>query len=374
MQVAIDASELCGRPTGVGRYLAHLLDAWGELPDARAHRFTLFSPSGIALETVAPRAHTLNLTIQTLPGSGGTRWQQLDLASAVRRARPDVFFAPAYTAPLFGGGVPTVVTVHDVSFEAHPEWFRWSEGARLRWLTRATVKRARRVLTDSEFSRREIIQRLRAPADRVRVVRLGVGQPRSSSWLPASAGSLPAEGGSHVQPLILFVGSLFNRRHLPDLIAAFEELRRTSPDARLEIVGENRTFPPQDLAGDIARRDLGNRVAMRSYVSDDELARLYASARVFAFLSEYEGFGLTPLEALAAGVPIVVLDTPIAREMYGDAATYVQHGDISGTAQALESMIRDEHARRRVLDHAPDVLNRLSWSSAAKETLEALTT
>ncbi len=134
---------------------------------------------------------------------------------------------------------------------------------------------------------------------------------------------------------MLFVGSLFNRRRLPDLIAAFARATTALPDARLVIVGDNRTWPRQDLQ----RRRRGARRhgadgVPQLYPGRHAGLALRPRASVFAFFSEYEGFGLTPLEAMAAGVPPVVLDTPVAREVYGDAAFYVQPGDIAGAARS----------------------------------------
>ena len=107
-------------------------------------------------------------------------------------------------------------------------------------------------------------------------------------------------------------------------------------------------------------------------VPDAELADLSARASVFAFLSEYEGFGLTPLEALAAGVPIVVLDTAVAREVYGTAADFVQRDDIEGTAAALRRYLTSPTDRAAQLARAPAVLSRYSWADAADRTLEHL--
>ena len=107
-------------------------------------------------------------------------------------------------------------------------------------------------------------------------------------------------------------------------------------------------------------------------MSDAELAALYSGAAAFAFLSEYEGFGLTPLDALAAGVPIVVLDTEVAREIYGPAAVYVPSPDPALVEAALEALIFDPAARARVLDAAPAVLERYSWQESAQRTLQAL--
>ena len=174
------------------------------------------------------------------------------------------------------------------------------------------------------------------------------------------------------EPMVLFVGSVFNRRHLPDLIRAFRPIATSHPGAHLEIVGDNRTYPHEDLPAIAAAQGIASRVSIRPYAPDVELATLYERARAFALLSEYEGFGHPPLEGLGSGVPPVLLDTGVAREVCGDAAIYVANGDIHGTTAALKSLLFDEDVRRRVLHSAPAVLARYSWPRAAAETLAAL--
>jgi glycosyltransferase involved in cell wall biosynthesis len=354
MRIGIDARELCGKPTGVGRYLRGLLTCWSEPATAERHTFLLYAHE--TPTTFLPASFSLRL----VPGSGGTWWEQCRLPIAANRDRPDVFFAPAYSAPLLLR-VPFVVTVHDLSFVAHPEWFRPREGVRRRWLTRWSAHHARVVLTDSEFSRGEIIARLGVSPSRVRAVRLGITPPAA-----------PANPPPCRDPTVLFVGSIFNRRRLPDLIRAFTQLAAESLDVRLDIVGDDRTYPRQDLTSIIAAEGLEGRVAIRSYVSDDALADLYRRASVFAFLSEYEGFGLTPLEALASGAPVVTLDTAVARETCGGAALYVSAGDLAGISGALRSAMYDEGVRARLLAHAAETVARYSWSDAARETLAAI--
>jgi glycosyltransferase involved in cell wall biosynthesis len=291
-------------------------------------------------------------------GSGrGTWWEQTHLRRAVRRDALDVFFAPAYTAPL-GLTVPLAVTIHDISFVAHPEWFRAREGFRRRWLTRRAAHTAAVVFTDSQFSRKELEQRLRVDPSRVRVIPPGV-----------TARVHAADRGAAREPIVLFVGSLFNRRRIPHLIAAFAQAALDLPSARLVIVGDDRTWPPQDLAASAVKHGVESRTQFLRYAPDEELSRLYTRASVFVFLSEYEGFGLTPLEALAAGVPIVVLDTPVAREVYGPAATYVAFDDIAGAATAIREHLLDPGTATLRLAEAPAVLQRYSWDAAAARTL-----
>jgi glycosyltransferase involved in cell wall biosynthesis len=284
----------------------------------------------------------------------------MHLRRAAARDRPNVFFAPAYTAPLLSG-IPLALTIHDISFVVHPEWFRFREGIRRRWLTRRSADTASVVFTDSEFSRSEIVSHFRVDSSKVQVIPPGVPSRDDAAHEHAH--------GAVRDPIVLFVGSIFNRRRVPDLIAAFAALSSDVPHARLIIVGEDRSWPPLSLHEVAAREGVSSRVEFKSYVSDDQLAALYRSATVFAFLSEYEGFGFTPLEALAAGLPIVVADTPVAREIYGGAARYVAVGDVNGTARALKELLNDPQSRDARRRHATGVLSKYSWDRTARETL-----
>jgi len=350
MRIAIDARELVGRPTGVGRYLAQILSAWTRLPGAAPHQYILCSPEPPP-GTWAP----LEVSCLSAPGRG-TAWEQFVLPRLIARARADVLFAPAYTAPL-ACTIPIVLVVHDVSFAAHPEWFSRREGLRRRLLTKASARRAARVLTESDFTKREVVRHLGVDPGRVDVIYLGTTTFRTKAGR---------------EPLVLYVGSLFNRRHIPELIAGFAQLATRHPSATLEIVGDNRTMPPIDVDALIADSGAGARIHARRYVSDAELASLYGRASAFVFLSEYEGFGLTPLEAMSAGVPVVVLDTEIGREIYGPAAEYVARPEPALIAAALERVLTDDAERHRLIEAGRVQVERYSWDECARRTLQVL--
>lgn len=351
MRIAIDARELAGRPTGVGRYLAEILASWAALPAAASHELILCSPAPLD----PGRLQGLDVRVLVAPGRG-TSWEQLKLPRLVRQVRADVLFAPGYSAPLLAGA-PTVLTVHDVSFAAHPEWFTPREGIRRRLFTRASARRAVRVITVSDFSKREIVRHFRIDPGKVEVIYSG-----------ATAIARP---GSR-EPLILYVGSVFNRRHIPETIDGFARLARERPEVRLEIVGDNRTYPPIDVDRLVAASGAADRIRIRSYVPDDDLADLYGRASAFVFLSEYEGFGMTPLDALAAGVPPVVLDTEVAREIYGPAALFVERPEADVIHDALRRALFDDDARGRILEAAPRQLARYSWQECGHRTLQVL--
>ena len=358
MRIGVDARELTGKPTGVGRYLSGLLNRW-IAPDHRArHEFVLYAHRPLEL---APK----NAIVRELPGAGGTLWEQRTLAGAIEADQVDVLFSPAYSTPLFTD-VPRVVALHDISFAARPDWYSRREGMRRRLLAKRGAAAARRIVTISEFSKSEIVSRFRIDPARIAVIPPGIDAP---------AGERDGDGpepGHDDRASVLYVGSIFNRRHIPELIAAFTRVATGRRDAALHLVGDNRSFPHQDVERLIASSAAASRIHWHHYVTDRELRSLYRQARAFAFLSEYEGLGLTPLEALAAGVPSLLLDTPVARESCGDAALYTSLGEPQVTARDLERVIYDEPLRRSLLTAAPATLARYDWERAAAQTLAVL--
>jgi glycosyltransferase involved in cell wall biosynthesis len=287
---------------------------------------------------------------------GGTVWEQWNLSNAVRRHNLDVFFAGAYTAP-YRLPCPFVLVIHDVSYFAHPEWFGMREGLRRRWLTRLSAARAHTLVTVSNFSADETAAYL--------------GVPRGSIAIaPGGAPDARPSGGSE-GATVLFVGSLFTRRLIPELIAGFALASADVPAARLVLVGDNRTRPRLDPRAVAAERGVRDRVDWREYVTDVELDTLYASARVFAFLSTYEGFALTPLEAIARGVPPVLLDTAVAHEIYQDAALFVSH-DPRSIANALTLLLRDDERHRTLVTAGEALRRRYTWTRTAATIRTAL--
>ena len=356
MRIGIDARELCGRATGVGRYLSGLLQQWAVDPGARRHEFVLYAPTALAIALDARRFAT-----RIVGGPPGTWWEQIDLPRAAAADHLEAWFAPGYTAPL-RLTVPIVAAIHDLSFVAHPEWFRVREGLRRRWVTQQTATAAAAVVTISEFSKRELMERINVPAGKIHVIPPGITNPASA----------PPRQTADRDANVLFVGSILNRRHVPDLIRAFAPIGRNRPGTALDIVGDNRTCPREDLRRTIESEGLLTIAQWHEYVSDEQLRDLYGRARAFAFLSEYEGLGLTPLEALSAGVPAVLGDTDVAHESCGAAALYVPFGNLARTTRALEEVLFDESTRERLLAAAPGVLARYSWPKAARETLAVI--
>lgn len=353
MHIGVDARELAGSPTGVGRYLAGVLQEWSR--QGFPHTVSLFLHRDPP-EWVSDLSFTCRVVLAPA-AVAGTWWEQRTLPGLA--AGVDVLLSPAYTAPL-SLRCPSVVIIHDVSFFAHRDGFRWREGLRRRLVTRASASRAAAVVTVSEFSADEIARYLGVP--RAQIVLAPQGAP---PW----KGGPPAAGR---RPLILSVGTLFNRRHLPELIQATARVRTTKPDVHLVVIGGNQTTPRLDPIALARSHGLADAFTWRPYVPDAELDRLYASARVFAFLSDYEGFAMTPMEAAAHAVPSVMLDTPAAREVYGDAARRVAC-DVPAISDALLELLTSEETHATLMARGRARLGAFTWARTAtvlRDTLE----
>ena len=362
MKIGIDGRELTGDATGVGRYVENLCQVWSSESFANSHDIVLYTHTPVPKPIPNKQAIGANISYVTLPGRGDIWWEQTRLALAINRDNIDVFFGPAYSLPI-GSTVPTVVTLHDLSFFRRPDWFGLKEGLRRRTLTQHAARIANRIITVSEFSKQELIELLAVPQSRIQVIYNGV--------TPFTHGTLDNQS---TRRLILYVGSIFNRRHIPTLISAFSQVHRIMDDIELVIVGSNRTYPHQDLDLLAKHQGVENCVTFSDYVTEDRLADLYRRANVFVFLSEYEGFGMTPLEALAAGVPAIVGDTQVAREIYRNGAHYVDVNDANEVAKSILTLLSEASARNKLVATAKSSISRFTWTATARQTLETLET
>jgi glycosyltransferase involved in cell wall biosynthesis len=266
---------------------------------------------------------------------------------ALLGGRLDVLWAPA-PAPLALGRTPFVLTVHDRSWEARSHDFTryerlWHRAARPRRL----ASRAARVLCDTETVRRELIEAWGLDRERVRAVPLA---PRATGG--------EAVRDARAAPYFLFVGALEPRKAPDVLVEGFRLAREHGLEAELVVAGEGR----------VAVEGAGVRRVGRV----EDLGALYAGALAVVLPSWLEGFGLPPVEGIAAGAPAIVSDLPVLREVLGDGALYVRPGDASGLAEALLRVEREPPLRDRLLTAGRAAIAPLSWAETARRTRAVL--
>ncbi|MCP3963835.1 MAG: glycosyltransferase family 4 protein [bacterium] len=375
MKIAVVAYEMEGDRTGVGRYLDGLLSGiarcdhdwhWQLYFKGEPFEHSLWSDD----EGTASRP-TFQPFFDRRPTARPILWEQLRLPRLLRRDRPDAVFSPAYSLP-HTAGAPGVVTVHDLSFELLPGDFSRKERWRRRLLARRAVRRARRVLTDTEEIKRDLIRCYRLAPGKIGVVPLGLDE---KFLKPAESGTsdvdLLAPYGIH-PPYLLQVGSMLERRHVDLVIAAFTEVAAEHPDLTLVLAGRNRLRSSGDLERWIHASGLGERIVVAGYLEEEALPALYRLATLSFYLSSYEGYGLPPLESLAAGTPPVVSRGLALDELWPDypyrALTLDRAGVLKVTTTALE--LQDE--RLRVAREGQERMARLDWRHAAELFLDQM--
>ncbi|HEX4017091.1 MAG TPA: glycosyltransferase family 1 protein [Frankiaceae bacterium] len=308
LRVALDATPLLGQPTGIGRYTAELLSALTRLPAGERPAELLGAaftwrgrealparlPAGV---TAVGRRAPARLLREA--------WQRTEFPSLpMLGARADVVHGTNFVLPPPGRGVGGVVTVHDLSYLRYPDTVS-TASARYRELVPKSLRRAALVVTDTQAVADEVVEEYRLPADRVRAIPLGV----DPAWFDAPVG--PPPGLGLPERYLLFVGTLEPRKDVATLLDAFRRLRRTDPQTPpLVLAGPSGWGPALDTAG-LTAAD----VVQLGYVDSATLRAVVAHAAALCFPSLYEGFGLPPLEALAAGTPVIASDIAPLREV-----------------------------------------------------------
>ena len=320
MRIALDGACLSPRLTGVGRYFQSLLEEL--LPLDHANEYTLFLKEDFATGLDFPNLHT-----QVLAGPGSyLLWQNTQLRKAVLRGGFDLFWSANYTLPFFLP-VPSLLTVHDISWKALPGDYSPLNRLYRNIAGNRSFRKARVLFTDSDFSRNEIIRRAGVPAAKVKRVHLGV----DARFRRAAAGEIEAWKAGHGlagKRLIGFLGDFFRRRHVPEIIAAHKVLQKQHPGTVLLLIGENHGVPESSL-----KKNKADVLWLRR-LPENELNAFYSSLSLFLYLSEYEGFGLPPMEALNCGTVSLLLRGSSLEELYGNIALFVDRPDpeiVAGT-------------------------------------------
>lgn len=287
------------------------------------------------------------------------KFEQVHLPALLDELRADVYHNTCFSVPIVGGTCARVATVHDVVFRRHPELVdvrlreyldRWSHVA---------CELADVVVTVSQFSRREIQAVYGAPLAKLEVVPNAVDERFFSVARRAPINA----------PFILYVGSLEPKKNVRVLLDSFERLLRLDPALphRLVLVG-GAGGAGFDLQAELDRvPEVSSRIHALGHVSDTALLELYASADLFCYLSRYEGFGLPPLEAMAAGVPCLVSDRGSLPEVVRDAAVVVDPDEPEQVARAMRGLLTQRSRAATYARRGRARARQFSWARSAQQ-------
>ncbi|MBI4499168.1 MAG: glycosyltransferase family 4 protein [Chloroflexi bacterium] len=372
MRLGLSGHFLDQPTTGSGQYLANLLR---ELTPRWGGEIVVFVPTSrsttAAASALAPGSRVRVVPLATPPGARlGKLWfEQVGIPWAARRLRLNLLHIP-YLGPPLAAPCPLVVTVHDVMPLVLPE-LRAAPHARVyAALAAAAARRADLVLTVSYYARSDILRRLGLPPERVQTIY----EAAEERFRP-----LPPDEVRHalhqryrLEPgYVYYMGGLDRRKNVDTLIRAYARLEGAPP---LVIAGQARSgnrahFP--DLPAVAREVGAAERVRFLGWVSEEDKPLLYNGAGLFVFPSRYEGFGLTPLEALACGAPVLCSSATSLPEVVGGAAPLFDPDDTDGLARLLAQTLSDSALRARLREAGPAWARRFSWARTATETVAA---
>jgi len=291
-------------------------------------------------------------------------WSTFGVLRAARGAALDLYHAPAYVAPPLGIR-RMVITLHDVSYERRPEWYPHRRDSIRRLFYRRSANAADLVITDSEFSRREIEAAYGIRPEHIRVIPLGVGD----AFAPLDDAP-PPQGVS--SPFVLHVGDLHTRRNLEVALDGVLHLRRQPgvfSHLSLVLAGLDRGLVPLLEARATAAGD-PEAVNFRGHVDEATLVRLYQSASALVYPSRYEGFGLPLVEAMASGTPVLAARAGTSGEVTGDAALLLPEDDSGAWAEAMNSVLTSPERAAALRARGLTRARLYSWHHTAAATYQ----
>ena len=361
LPVALDVSAVPAQPAGAGVYVLRLVEA-------------LAAAGGVDLELVAAvgdrrrwehaapdaRVHAV------APGRRPVRlaWEQAQ-APALARRLGGLWHGPHYTMPL-RANVPTVVTIHDLTFYDHPEWHERAKVMYFRRMIRESAERADTLVCVSEYTA-DRLRALLAPTVPVEVITHGVDHRR---FRPEEEDDLARLATLGVKPpFVAFTGTLEPRKNVPALVRAMARLAPTHPELQLVLAG-HRGWGGAEVDAAVTTSGLEERVINLGYVDEVVLPARYRQAAAVAYPSLEEGFGLPALEALACGAAVVTSSGSAMEEVTNGASVLVKPGNEEALNAAIEAVVAGGPNVEVLRKMGPEVAEGHTWARAAEHQIE----
>jgi glycosyltransferase involved in cell wall biosynthesis len=366
MVIGIDARFYGPVGKGLGRYTEKLVQNLEAITDGH-HEFVIF----LRRENFDLYRPTKPNFRKVLADFGWYSWaEQSQLPKLIRREGIELMHFPHFNVPLFTP-VPFIVTIHDLILFRYPTrrattlspFVYALKYLAYRLVISRAIRQARRIIAVSEYTKRDILENFRVPADRIAVTYEAADEM-------TEAGAAPLDLAAHgvTKPYFLYVGNAYPHKNLESLLIAFCQLRDEKIEAQLVLVGKGDYFHDR-VRAEADRLELGKDVVFWGFATDRELGGLYRQARAYVFPSLLEGFGLPPLEAMRYGIPVAAAGNSCLPEVLGDAAIYFEPTDTADMARAMRRAYDDEALRRELGLKGPARVASFSWRRCAEETL-----
>ena len=371
-RIGIDVTSALSQGGGIGRYTRELVRAL--VAQDSQYQFRLFSAkisSPYPVTEPLPAA-TNRVTHHMAPLS--ERWlyriwyrARLPLPVQWVTGQLDLFHSPDFVLPPVSDGIPTLLTIHDLSFIHYPDVFPPPLIVYLNRVVPWSVKRASHLLADSKATKEDLCAIWHVPAEKVTVLYSGVSdffRPVVDEQVLTSMRQKYSLG----KPYILAVGTVQPRKNYQMLIRAFRVVAEQLP-MQLVIAG-GQGWMEEEMLAEVRRQKLEERVSFIGFVDDNDLPAVYSAAALLAFPSIYEGFGLPILEAMACGTPALISNASCLPEVGGAAAVQLSPFDEPGWSRAMISLLGDKQKLAEMSAAGIMQAQRFSWDKAAKQLLE----
>ena len=371
--VGFDVTAALTQGGGIGRYTRELIQALAA--EAPSFTFKLFSarpPTTLPVPDSLPSAGH----VSHYPAPVDERWlyrlwyrARVPLPVQVFTGSIDLFHSPDFVLPPVIGRIPTLLTVHDLSFVHYPETFPATLVNYLNRVVPTSVARARHILADSVSTMRDLQLVWGVAKEKITVLYSGVNERFQPITDAAVRRQLRLRYGLGDAPFILAVGTVQPRKNYELLVRAFRSVAERLPHSL--VIAGGRGWLGEGLPAEIDRQGLGERVRLTGYIDDEDLPALYSAADLLAFPSLYEGFGLPLLEAMACGTPVITSDASSLPEVAADgSAVLLSPHDEAAWASALIDALTDELARQRLIEAGFARAQQFTWGAAARQLVD----
>jgi glycosyltransferase involved in cell wall biosynthesis len=289
-------------------------------------------------------------------------WFEWSVPRALRQWKADVFLSPDGYGSL-RTSVPTCLVIHDLAFEHYPEHLRASHRWFLRYYTKKYCEKAARIVTVSEFSKRDIIDRYGIAAEKISVACNGAHE--AYRVLEAEEREAVKEKYAGGAEYFVFVGALHPRKNVERLLKAFIRFKKRQRSSMKLIIVGRMAWKYEALESMKETMPFKEDVIWLGYRGADELAQVVGGAYAMVYASLFEGFGIPILEALTAGVPAIASNTSSMPEVLGDAGLLCDPTKEESISEAMQTMYKDEALRTRLIEAASAQAAKFSWERAA---------
>jgi glycosyltransferase involved in cell wall biosynthesis len=367
LRIGFNGQRLAGQRLGVGRYIEYMLRYWSRMLSP-SDELTLFLRRQLSPDDVAYLGLSARVTSQVLaPDISGIAWENLRLGGAASSMH--VLFCPAYTAPV-SGKAPLVVATHSVN-EIQPAAQAWWHQYTYSKLYRHSARHAEKVIVPCQTTKNDVASYYQIDPSRIEVVEQGSDESFRPMNDPESRRKVRTRFFRGDRPFVLFVGKASKRRNIPMLLQAFAQLKRTRnvPHGLLLFWPNPDHLPIRELCAELGISD--------SVVQDDgvvknhaDIVEIYNAADVFVHPSEFEGWSMTTVEAMACGTAVIAVDRGGLGEVARGHAFMIEQPGVDALADALDKVLSDDGLRQTLQAKALARGSSLRWTDTTRKTLD----